>query len=565
MRFFPTEKQPCYPNPCKHNGTCIETDENSFMCDCDDVGYTGETCDVLLIDVPEFSALAVNSPVEVSISSYPDREFMLHLEPDDRRLLKVNPKSMMFSQEHTHHNVTMKAKKPGKYILDYVINDQTLNYQPISAATLLVINGTVNKSDYFDKHGVKPGLLQPGCCSSEKSFHIPCSSSVQLNLKSTCGWSTDNPYYSPGIIFSSDNKFDMPVAIAGAKVRVRKSDVYVSSLSKDEFESDCNTCSNAQCSVTPISLNDVQSFLCHESLATTYFHYSSKLTPKWLKLDASSSDRFHDLHSYIVDLMSSDYLKTISECNKFKTVTDGLYSVMLYSGSLKVKINKESIQLQSNGSSTFCFAVNLCKGALSPLYIAIPDEAQTVVESLQFMSDLKSKGWSIAFNSLVISDSQISNNKKSDTMDPVMYWNGKEFFTSSRRSPNMITSVKFNKQFSNNDTVKVNWVFAGNVAWLHDNINKVIVSMYVCMHTYIYACSYVCTYAHTYICMHVRTYTCTYIYLCMYACMYVCICMYVSVICIHIQIYSFVKLYVLYIFIIKYNISVLNCVFRHLI
>ena len=127
LYLFSTEKQLCYPNPCKHNGTCIETEEGTFACECDGVGYTGKTCEVLLIDVPEFSALAVNSPIEVPFSSYPDRDFVLYLEPDDRDSLKVRPKSMMFSQTHTHYNVTVRAKKPGRYILKYTVKDKTLN------------------------------------------------------------------------------------------------------------------------------------------------------------------------------------------------------------------------------------------------------------------------------------------------------------------------------------------------------------------------------------------------------------------------------------------------------
>ena len=471
----------CYPNPCKHNGTCTETEETDFVCDCAGVGYTGKICDVLLIDVPEFSVLAVNSETKFSMFSSPDREFTLEIVSDDRRLLKVIPSSMTFSLLQTYHNVTIKARKPGKYTLTYKVNDQTLRYQPIPPATILVTNNTVEKSDYFDTYGVKPGVLKPSCCSSETMFQIQCpfSKASPLFLKSTCGWTEKgSTYFSPGVIFSSDNKFDMPIAITGAKVRLQKSNVNLLSLSKEEFESDCIACSDgsadmpAQCDVIPLTLNDVQSFLCHETLASSYFHYSSRLIPKWLKLNTLPSNRTHDIHSYIVDLMSTDDLKNIDGCGKITTDAVGYYSVMLYSGSLAAKINKESVQFQSDGSSVVCFAVNLCEGSSSPLYIAIPDDIQDVLQSLEFMRDLKSKGWTIAVNSLVISDSQL-NKKKSDMVKPISYWNGMEHFILHNQPPNMLTNVKFNKQFSRDDTVKVNWAFSGNVLWLHDNINKV--------------------------------------------------------------------------------------------
>ena len=474
--LFIIEKQLCYPNPCKHNGSCIETEEDAFVCDCDDVGYTGKTCEVLLINVPQFSTLAINSEIEFTMSSSPDGEFVLQLIPDDKTSLKVVPSSIIFSQTNTHHNVTMKAIKPGKFTLKYRISDKTLNYLPIPPATILVTNGTVSKSDYFDKYGLKPGLLKPGCCSSETLLNIRCPHNMNFFLKSSCGWIKKESFYlSPGIIFSSANDFDMPIAIAGAKIRKQKSNIYLQNLNKDEFENNCTTCSNEsgmqpQCNIRPISLNDIQSFICYESLASTFFHHSSKLTPRWLKLNAMSSNRTHDTHSYMVNLVSSDHLKDISECNKLTPITNGFYSVMLYSGLLKVKVNNEL--MQSESSSAFCFAINLCEGESSPLYIAIPEDAQTILQSLEFMRDLKSKGWSVTVNSLVISDSRIREIMPSVMLTPIMYWNGKEYF-SYNQFPYVLTSVKLNKRFSVDDTVKANWVFTGNVFWIHENIRKV--------------------------------------------------------------------------------------------
>ena len=411
---------------------------------------------------------------------------MLYLEPDDEKSLKVKPNSVMFSQEHTHHNVTVKGKKLGRYTLNYRVKDETLNYQPIPAATLLVTNGVVNKSDYFVKYGLKPGILQPGCCANDIPLQSQCPNSLQIFLKSTCGWKA-NGTYSPGIIFSSgiNGRFHLPIAIAGAKVKLRKSGIYrdLQNLNNDEFESNCMHCSNGsagnvinpdkQCNNHPLSLNDVQSFLCHESLASTYFHHSSRLTPKWLKLKTLSSNRTHDAHSYMVDLVYPEELKIINECSKLTTVTDGLYSVMLYGGSLEVKVDKESMQFQSDGSK-FCYAVNLCEGVFSPFYIAIPGEAQMVLQSTEFMHDLENKGWAIIVNSIVLSDSKI--NIVSDVVNHIAFWNGNQFFMSYKRQPNMLANIEFTKLFSRDDTVKAKWVFSGNAYVFHDNINKVRVN-----------------------------------------------------------------------------------------
>jgi len=494
LHLSQTEKQLCHPNPCKYNGTCIVTGETTFVCNCDGIGYTGKTCEILLINAPEFSTLAVNSPIEFFMSSYPDREFMLYLVPDDTESLEIKPSYMMFSQGQTHHNVSMIIKKPGKYTLEYKIKDRTLNYQPVPPATILVTNKTVNKSDYFDKHGVKPGILQPGCYESKILSQVKCPSGVsQLFLKSTCTWTNKTKsFYSAGIIFSSDNKFDMPISIAGAKFKLWKSkpNISPSSLSKDEFEIGNINCNNgstenvfksdSHCNSMPLSINDIQSILCHESLASTYFSQSSKLIPKWLKLNALPSNHTHDMHSYMVDLVYAKGLKSIGECSKIAAVTNGLYSVMLYSGSLQVELNKKSVEFPFNRSSLFCFAVNLCEGASSPLYIAIPSEGQNVLQSLEFMHDLKSKGWIITINSLVISNSQKS--MISDMAKPIPYWNGEQFSIPSRQQPKMVTHVEFTKLFSNNDSLNAQWAFSGNVYLFHDTFNKVH-----CMHTYIHA------------------------------------------------------------------------------
>ena len=307
------------------------------------------------------------------------------------------------------------------------------------------------------------------------------SSNADLFLKSTCGWieRVTGTFYSPGIVFISDSVFDMPIAVAGAKVRKRKFNIDLLSLKKEEFDDNCNSCNTGSsgnafdtlCNITQISLNDVQNFLNHEALASTYFHHSSKLIPKWLKLNALSSNRTHNMYSYIVDLVYAKDLRTMSECSQLVAVTDGLYSVMLYSGSLRVKIDTEFVQLPTTKSSGFCFTLNLCEGKSSPLYIAIPDEAQTMLQSLKFMRDLKNKGWNVTVNSLAISDTKVR--VISDQLKQILYWNGNQFFTSNKRNPSVLTNVKFTKLFSKDDTVKTNWIFSGNVHFFHDNINKV--------------------------------------------------------------------------------------------
>ncbi|XP_065908898.1 multiple epidermal growth factor-like domains protein 6 [Dysidea avara] len=163
-----TERQPCFPNPCKHNGVCVITEEISYICNCDSTGYTGEDCNVLIIDAPDFSAIAVDSPTEFSVSAQPDRSFILEMMPDSRKHVEVIPPTVMFSSSVTNWNVSITAKKSGMYKLEYRISDDTLNYYPIPPATILVSDDRLNQSNYFNKHKVKSGLLQQGCCQTSE-------------------------------------------------------------------------------------------------------------------------------------------------------------------------------------------------------------------------------------------------------------------------------------------------------------------------------------------------------------------------------------------------------------
>ena len=68
---------------------------------------------------------------------------------------------------------------------------------------------------------------------------------------------------------------------------------------------------------------------------------------------------------------------------------------------------------------------------MSPLYITIPNNAQSVLESFQFMQDLKGKGWTTYISSLAISNSTIDVEPHSKSS----YWNGIQYF-----QPDQVTS-----------------------------------------------------------------------------------------------------------------------------
>ena len=484
------ERELCFPNPCQHNGTCSIT-EDTFTCDCDGTGHTGESCGVLVINTPDISGLRINSPMNFSVFARPDRSFVLDLVPDNRDAFIIMPSSLMFSELVTQHEISMTAKEPGFYKLEYKIRDDSVNYQPIPPVNILVSENDTGLS-YCERRNITCGLIQPGCCSANETqlltldFKCP-SSENELLFKSTCGWVTKGTLHSAGIIFSSIDGFDMPVAIAGAQFFPQMTHIDLQGLTASEFDHGCVACSGASnCQVERLSVNLVRDLLEYDSLAFTYLHQSGELIPSWLTMKALSSGRIHDFRSYLVYLVYSDALNRVQECNGLSALTDGMYSILAYTGNLEVTLYEESRQYTSNGS-TVCFATNLCEGSNSPLYISISSDAHTVLDSFGFMQNLRSKGWNILVNNLVLSDTTAI--PVVDEVSQISYWNGNDFISSSLQNPNMITNVEFTKSFSGESGVEANWDFMGDMQWFHEDFNDVCIS--ACMHIHTHLCTYI--------------------------------------------------------------------------
>ena len=485
------ERELCFPNPCEHDGRCSITEENTYICDCDGTGYTGEICNVLIINTPDISALRINSPMNFSLFAQPDRNFVLELVPDNKNVIIIEPSSIMFSQMSTEHSISMTATQPGLYKLEYKVKDDGLNYQPISPATILVSENDTSTS-YCEERNITCGLIQPGCCPANEvelnlDFRCP-SSDNKLLFKSTCGWVIKGTLHSAGVIFSSIDGFDMPVAIAGAQFIPQTTHIDLQGLTTFEFNHGCVACTGYRnCKIERLSVNLVQDFLEYDSLAFTYLYHSMQLIPSWLTLKVLPSGRIHDFRSYLVYLVYSDALNRVQECSGFNALTNGLYSILVYTGNLEVTLDEEIRQYQSNGS-TVCFATNLCEGSSSPLYVSISGNAHGVLDSFRFMRDLKSKGWNIIINNVILSDINVI---PSETLQ-LSYWNGMDFFSPNLQNPNMITEVMFTKSFSVDTGIEASWNFMGNIQLFHDDFNDVC--MFIVKYTLYVLCNYITLY-----------------------------------------------------------------------
>ena len=403
---------------------------------------------------------------------------MLNLTRDDKKFFHVVPLSVTFSRNSTSQNISISANKPGIYKLKFTV-DEGLDIEDIPPASVIVTDGDSNEPNYFIRNEVEHGLLVPGKCLHTDDINktgiarldIKCPNDNDVFFNSTRTWSTKGTVNSQGILFSNNNGFLMPIAVAGAKLsKPMEGGPYIDldSLNIFELTHGCNRQNSDACEDRCLSVNDINDILLYESLAFTYLHQSRALIPKWLRLKARPSNRtVHNLQSYMVTLVYNDGFELLQDCNELTALTNGLYSILIYTGSLDVQLNNETRKLNSS-EIPICFATNLCEGAKSPLYMTIPNNAQSELESLQFMQDLERKGWTIVINSLAISNSTINV----EPHGKLSYWNGIQYFQPDQVIPNMVATLTFTKSYVN-DNFEVEWHFDGKVELVHKDFNEV--------------------------------------------------------------------------------------------
>ena len=102
---------------------------------------------------------------------------------------------------------------------------------------------------------------------------------------------------------------------------------------------------------------------------------------------------------------------------------------------------------------------------------------------LDFLHDLRSKGWNIKINNLILSDSNTI--PPFDEVVQYSYWNGMDNFLENLQNPNMATEVEFLKIFSGDAGVEASWgVFLEMCSCFMMIFNDVCT--YVCMFIVLY-------------------------------------------------------------------------------
>ena len=136
---------------------------------------------------------------------------------------------------------------------------------------------------------------------------------------------------------------------------------------------------------------------------------------KYVGTPLTSTMRAHTSNNYKVTLVESTEVEALEACNITTAYTDGLYSVLIYSGILNITVNSEEISYRPDSQSdALCFAINLCEGTTSPLSISVTKDANDLISELEFMKSFKAANWDINFHSISISNSMIPTHYKGE-------------------------------------------------------------------------------------------------------------------------------------------------------
>ena len=433
----------CENNPCKHGGICSETSDNEFTCDCTGTLYQGLTCEQGLVIISEISVLTVFVPSVITISARPDEELIVDFNDVCRSIgagfgiAPNNCNQITFTRTQTMRQITILPLSPGFFELKIGLSGiNSVDYeQPQSIPVVVVSQG--QDSPYFNIFGDNITHLTRSC--SNKTSPLICKPSIRsipIVFQSSCDWtSTAQSLSTGGIVFSSFNRFYLPISVAGLSISENRL-----SLSN----TDCGSCpgltplneimfSNSQdqvCYLHKPTASDIAEFVSKQSLETTFIStIQDSLLPTWLRLSVPSDDGRQTLEQadLLVDIIEDETLINNLFCPRMIIDSTGYFALLLHNGPLKVELQSSMNSYETQAfispprGSYYCIGVNLCLDGSSPVYIGIPPSAQSVIQNISFISEYVNKGWNLTFLSTIIRN---LNDPTAGMVSKINYWNG---------------------------------------------------------------------------------------------------------------------------------------------
>ena len=427
----------CTSNPCLHGGVCILAG-SEFTCNCSGTNYTGATCNLGIIRLPPIPVLIKGQTHNINVSTN------LDLPQRVRILLFDNGTALrpliVLDQHNRVDTFQYTPNEAGIHIITHKHAPKHLfAIEPSKIIVFVRESSEQNKPTnyYFTSMNLPLGQLKKGCCapqSGELSASLLCPESTQqVTLKAACQWKNDGTtHWTPGVIFADGHNLSLPVSVAGYQYSQDGEGSVFSATSE------CTSCISNEpvcmqqnldddCYCYNFTGQDTQDFLNTHALGLTYIEQIQSLLPTWLKVQGilknSMFTTTHSEHDYLAPIVQSHInVQAVEGCNEITPMNQGIYSVLRYDKILSGEIDRQTYtydgRSESRGSSDpMCFAVNLCQGVNSPVFMQLSQPIQNILVS-EHLRRFVDKGWKIQLNTVTISRSRMNN-----TINQV-FWNG---------------------------------------------------------------------------------------------------------------------------------------------
>ena len=276
-----------------------------FECDCTGTLYTGELCQIGLVEIPSIPELVVDvESDEIFVYARPTGYITVTLTAEPP-LLELIPPSIQIDAHDTKSSFKMKASKAGTYVLKFKIEDgvNQYKYEPPEDKQVYVFAKKISILTDFD-FDFLIGSEGRSCNSMSIGNGLELHSMCQID---------EETFQTPGFTFiKSNNSLTLPLSIAGldgsARKRFQSNVIDPSKGVKDYISSKHVKNCSQNCHHNVSNIVQIEYTLQNQFFQKTFIDQIARKLPKWLELYSTESSPDYNVDNLLTKLWSKETL-----------------------------------------------------------------------------------------------------------------------------------------------------------------------------------------------------------------------------------------------------------------